>query len=147
MQGEANGKRVFVYGTLRRGFRLHRHLKKMNALYLGTGSVRAKLYDLGDYPGAIRSRLPKDRITGELYELSEPVEQLKKLDMIEEFYPSEPSKSLFVRRSVTVRLEDGSQSRAWIYLLNRKPQDAPVVRRGDYLLANRSNGHAKARRP
>ena len=145
MQAVAHKRRVFVYGTLRRGFPLHRHLKKMNAHYLGKGTVRAKLYDLGEYPGAVTSILPTDRIKGELYELAEPLRQLKELDTLEEFDPLHPAKSLFVRRSVVVRLEDGDQSRAWIYLLNKKPVHARPIRRGDYALARRSSVRTSAR--
>jgi gamma-glutamylcyclotransferase (GGCT)/AIG2-like uncharacterized protein YtfP len=117
----------------------------MNARYLGVATVRAKLYDLGEYPGAVRSQVPRDRIKGELYQLSEPADQLKELDELEEFYPTRPGKSLFVRRSVRVRLEDGNQSLAWIYLLNRKPQNARALRLGDYTLAHQSNGRSHAR--
>lgn len=124
---------------------MHRHLASLKPRYLGRGTVRAKLYDLGEYPGAVKSSLPGDKITGELYELTEPASQLRQLDALEEFDPASPAKSLFVRRSVKVDLNDGAQSKAWMYFLNKKPARARVVRRGDYALARASSTRTNSR--
>jgi len=44
---------LFAYGTLMRGFRLHRLLAGQ-AEYLGDGEIPGLLFDLGSYPGALR---------------------------------------------------------------------------------------------
>jgi gamma-glutamylcyclotransferase (GGCT)/AIG2-like uncharacterized protein YtfP len=43
---------LFTYGTLMRGFRLHRLLAE-RAAYLGRGRVTGRIVDLGSYPGAV----------------------------------------------------------------------------------------------
>jgi gamma-glutamylcyclotransferase (GGCT)/AIG2-like uncharacterized protein YtfP len=60
---------LFVYGTLMRGFTLHRLLEE-RAEYLGAGTVKAGLLDLGSYPGAVRDA--DGVVTGEVYRVSEP---------------------------------------------------------------------------
>jgi gamma-glutamylcyclotransferase (GGCT)/AIG2-like uncharacterized protein YtfP len=60
---------LLVYGTLMRGFPLHRLLEG-RAAFAGAGAVRGKLYDLGAYPGAVPAG--SGLIRGEVYEVSDP---------------------------------------------------------------------------
>jgi gamma-glutamylcyclotransferase (GGCT)/AIG2-like uncharacterized protein YtfP len=128
--------KLFVYGTLRRGFPLHKHLHGGTAQFLGRGKMRGRLYDLGDFPGALPS--PTNEIEGELYELTDAARQLKQLDEIEEFFPEQPGQSLFLRRLAEVELETGQKVRAWVYFLAKKPANARLVPSGDYAEARRS---------
>jgi gamma-glutamylcyclotransferase (GGCT)/AIG2-like uncharacterized protein YtfP len=146
MHGESNGNRVFVYRTLRRGFPLHRHLASMKPRYRGRGTVKARLCDLGEYPGAVKSSLPGDKIIHELYEINEPVSQLRELDAFEEFDPAIPAERLFVRRSAIVQLKDAVQSRAWIDYVNKKPCRARAIRGGHYTMVRSSSVRTNARR-
>lgn len=92
----------------------------------------ARLYDLGDYPGAIRSRVPTERVEGEIYELPDPSSQFRELDEVEEFYPEDPKGSLFVREEVDVLLSGGQRLIAWTYLLPKIPRDGRLIPSGDY---------------
>jgi gamma-glutamylcyclotransferase (GGCT)/AIG2-like uncharacterized protein YtfP len=58
---------------------------------------------------------------------------LEALDRYEEFDPSDLKRSLFVRKKAMVRLANGSRREGWIYVYNRHPGDAKLVRGGDYL--------------
>lgn len=129
--------KLFVYGTLRRGFALHAELKKLGARYAGKGRIAGSLFNLGEYPGVLPVSTGKGDVEGELYELRNPTEQLPVLDRLEEFNPSRPSKSLFVRRRAFVRLEDGGRLRAWVYFLPRRPARAFLIPGGDYAKARR----------
>ncbi len=40
--------------------------------YVGRGKIQGHLYDLGRFPGAVPSSSPQNKITGEVYELSNP---------------------------------------------------------------------------
>ena len=135
--------KVFVYGTLRRGFALHSELKKVGARYLGKGQILGKLFDLGEYPGAVRLAGGNSNIEGELYELQNPAEQLAVLDEIEEFDPRLPNKSLFIRKKATVKLKDGGRVRAWVYFLPRKPRRGLMIVSGNYADAHRSHSLAR----
>ena len=63
------GARLFVYGTLRKGFRAHGLLQRFHARLLGAGHIRGWLYDLGEYPGAAEGTGAQGFVEGELYSL------------------------------------------------------------------------------
>ncbi|PYU32732.1 MAG: hypothetical protein DMG28_10375 [Acidobacteria bacterium] len=125
-------ERLFVYGTLRRGFALHPLLRKLAERYVGRGKIQGHLYDLGRFPGAVPSSSPQNKITGEVYELSNPDKQLEELDRAEEYHREQPRNSLFVRRLSLVRLENGRRFKAWVYFLPRRPSKARPIHEGDY---------------
>jgi gamma-glutamylcyclotransferase (GGCT)/AIG2-like uncharacterized protein YtfP len=103
------------------------------AEFVGRGSIRAKLYDFGAYPGARTvGAEPDRRVSGELYRLRNPELALKILDKYEEFSPDEPNRSLFVRQLLTVSLEDGRKKRAWTYLYHRGIAKAKLIPSGCY---------------
>jgi len=130
-------QKLFVYGTLRRGFALHSRLAKLEARYLGRGRIAGDLYNLGAYPGAVPSRSRGKAVEGEVYELQDPEKQLKTLDRAEEFNPALPERSLFIRQKATVRLTGGKRVRAWVYFLPRRPSKARILSSGDFAEARR----------
>jgi len=58
---------------------------------------------------------------------------LEALDRYEEFDPLAPKKSLFVRKRAKIGMANGSSREGWIYVYNRHPGKAKLVRGGDYL--------------
>ncbi len=104
---------LFVYGTLRRGFRLHHHLKRLGAQFVGNGKVKAEISDLGEFPGARASTKPGKTVAGELYRLHKVANSLQVLDQIEGFSPRNPG--MFERGSTEVTLPNGGRRLAWIY--------------------------------
>jgi len=94
---------LFTYGTLMRGFRLHRVLTG-RAEYLARGQARARIIDLGSYPGAIPD--PAATLHGEVYRVVDPA-LWAVLDSAEG--------PQYHRREVTVRSEDGRELAAFIY--------------------------------
>jgi len=127
---------IFVYGTLRKGFVPHSYLHGWSVRFLGEGTIAGILYDLGEYPGAVPSDDPDNEIRGELYELTDPENQLRVLDGIEEFDSAQPETSLFVRKSARVRLRTGKEVAAWVYFLPRKPRNARLIASGDFAAAH-----------
>lgn len=134
-KAEPQTDKLFVYGTLRRGYEPHSYLRRQSARFLGDGIISGRLYDLGEYPGAVPSKSPGDEIRGELYELLDPKAHLRILDEVEEFDPEHPEKSLFVRRPAEVRLKSGERVKAWVYFLPRKPRNARLIAGGDFAAA------------
>lgn len=109
---------LFVYGTLRRGFRLHQQLVRLGATFQGEGKVAAELFGLGgSYPGARAAERAGRWVQGELYQLREPARDLRVLDAIEDFNPGTPEHSEFVRALTEVLMQDGPAHHAWIYWL------------------------------
>jgi pyruvate carboxylase len=134
-KAEPQTDKLFVYGTLRRGYEPHSYLRRQSARFLDDGIISGRLYDLGEYPGAVPSKSPEDEIRGELYELRNPKAHLRILDEVEEFDPQHPEKSLFVRRPAEVRLTSGETVEAWVYFLPRKPRNARLIASGDFGMA------------
>jgi gamma-glutamylcyclotransferase (GGCT)/AIG2-like uncharacterized protein YtfP len=111
--------RLFVYGTLMRGY-LHPMAKLLsaNADFLGEAVCRGKLYLVKHYPGLVLSEDPTDVVHGELYRLRARDDLLREFDMYEACGEGFAEPTQYVRKMFSVSLEDGSQSEAWTYLYN-----------------------------
>jgi gamma-glutamylcyclotransferase (GGCT)/AIG2-like uncharacterized protein YtfP len=94
---------LFTYGTLMRGFRLHRLLAG-RAEFLTRGQVRGRIVDLGSYPGAVPDT--GSTLHGEVYRVADPA-LWAALDSAEG--------PRYHRREVTVRREDGRELAAFIF--------------------------------
>jgi len=118
---------LFVYGTLMRGFGLHRLLAERATLQ-GEGAIAARLVDLGAYPGAVPD--PHATATGEIYRISGP-DGFEALDSAEG--------PQYHREQTRVRMADGREVTAFVYWY-RGPLDRSVpIPGGDY------RAHAPAR--
>ncbi|MGH7402957.1 MAG: gamma-glutamylcyclotransferase family protein [Candidatus Rokuibacteriota bacterium] len=117
---------LFTYGTLMRGFRLHRLLEG-RAEYVARGEVRARIIDLGSYPGAIPDAV--GTLHGEVYRVLD-TGLWAVLDSAEG--------AQYHRREVTVRSEDGRELAASIYWYIGPLDRGVPVPGGDY------RGHAPA---
>ena len=73
-------QRVFVYGTLKRGFCRHPALSAQKFLGVATSAPGFRLFDMGSYPGMIAAD-DGISIEGELYEVDGSC--LAELDIIE----------------------------------------------------------------
>jgi gamma-glutamylcyclotransferase (GGCT)/AIG2-like uncharacterized protein YtfP len=99
---------LFLYGTLLPGdatdesSRIVRRLKRV-----GSATIRGRLYDFGEYPGAVLDRTAKSSIKGELFELPNDDSALKALDDYEEFNRTDRKNSLFVRTRTVATLQGG----------------------------------------
>ena len=132
-----SGEPVFVYGTLRIGASNHHRLK--GAEWLGTGSVRGKLYKVSWYPGFV----PEDgagRVVGDVYVVSSGL--LQELDEFEAVSPGELVGEEYERRRMRVTLAEPVQAQgdefvreveAWVWVWRRGIQDLIEVSTGDWL--------------
>jgi gamma-glutamylcyclotransferase (GGCT)/AIG2-like uncharacterized protein YtfP len=123
---------VFFYGTLMTGFERRKRLGMDGHLRAkGRGTIQGQLFDLGLYPAAVPST--EGRVHGEVFEIDDPEPVLSALDDIEGYEPDSPDTSLYVRRTVTATLDDGTQLDAWAYFYNAPLGQAPAISSGDYL--------------
>ncbi len=121
---------LFVYGTLMKGFPLH-HLLEGRAQFLAEGQIRARLFSLGAFPGAVED--PRGVVIGEVYQSEEMADLLRLIDEEEAYDPADESGSLFIRREVPVRLlEEGTTFRAWVYFYNGSLSRAHPIPSGDW---------------
>src|SRR5215467_7987983 len=84
MNGAMISDRLFVYGTLMRGY-VHpmARLLSANADFLGEAKCRGRLYLVKHYPGFVLSDDPADIVHGELYRLRAVEDLLREFDMYE----------------------------------------------------------------
>ena len=111
--------RLFVYGTLMRGFALH-HLLARGAKYVGRGVVAARLHDLGAYPAAVPD--VAGEVAGEVYRIEDP-----------SLWPVLDSAEgpQYHRGEVTVRMVAGDVQTAFVYWY-RGPLHGIAIPGGDY---------------
>ena len=119
-----NKEYLFAYGTLRRDFvqalkgGLAEHM-----LFINSGKVRAELYDLGAYPGAVK-RGEAGEVTGDLMELMNE----GSLALLDDYEGEEYS-----REKTLVNLPSGEKLEAWIYWYTGKTAGMKQIDDGDYL--------------
>lgn len=123
---------LFVYGTLRKDYDLKLKKKVSDHLqYVGQGKVGASLYDIGRYPGAIRSSAG-DEVIGDVFLVTDPERVLKVLDKYEGIY-SDGRPSEFVRKRNRVRMRSGKEVNAWVYWYNFDPGKKLKIKYKNYL--------------
>lgn len=132
---------LFVYGSLRpfTGIPMARWLAR-HAHYTGAARVRGRLYDLGPYPGFVRTHRRGEWVIGELYSCRPAV--LARLDRYEAGTASCASPR-FERIAATVETARFRPRRtAWLYLYRPGVQRRPRITHGDYEreLGDRSRG-------
>ncbi|MBW8780332.1 MAG: gamma-glutamylcyclotransferase [Verrucomicrobia bacterium] len=74
-------QRLFVYGTLKRGCKNHRHLAGQRYVGEARTAPGFRLYSLGDYPGMAADVLDHEGVAGEVWEVS--ADALARLDDFE----------------------------------------------------------------
>ena len=129
---EGNCELVFVYGTLRRGFRLHYHLLRLGARFQSEGRVAGELFDFGPYPGARPTTARGRWVRGEIFKLRRPEHDLHVLDQVEGFRPGVPHTCEYVRGWTNVTLAGSSPVRAWIYWWRERATSGRRIISGDY---------------
>lgn len=111
--------RLFVYGTLMRGFdHPMAKLLSRSAEFSGEARCQGRLYLVKHYPGLVLSNDPGDVVVGELYRLRQPYELLREFDMYEACGEGFAEPTEYIRQMLPVRLDDGAASQAWTYLYN-----------------------------
>lgn len=124
---------LFAYGTLgadRPPQEIAATIKHFNSV--GPGFIFARLYDMGEYPGAVLDGSERAKVFGKIWELPANAALLERLDAYEEFDPEDPGTSLFVRKRATIYRENRRPLRGWVYEYNRAVKSAPVITTGRY---------------
>lgn len=133
---------LFVYGTLLADSdHPIARLLAVNGRRIARGSIAGRLYIVPDptdatnsYPGALPSGVPGERVHGEIYEITgDRAALFAKLDHYEVCSPDFPEPHEFLRRRVTVDLEDGGSMLAMCYLYTWDVSGARHIPTGRYV--------------
>jgi gamma-glutamylcyclotransferase (GGCT)/AIG2-like uncharacterized protein YtfP len=108
MPASAPAVRLFVYGTLKRGF-AHPWSRRLwaEAVFQGPATIPGRLYDFGPYPALVETGRKEEVVHGEVAALRRPG-LLQDLDAYEG--------PQFARVLRSVRLEDGVALDSWVYV-------------------------------
>ena len=116
---------IAVYGTLRAGLNNHTLISKCKRI--GHGWLTGfRMYNLGEYPGAIRTHDESGRMRVEWYDVSD--ELLAELDKLEGYYSNSTHSSLYLRKYV-----GSPYGRGWIYTYNRDVDESTYMEAGDWV--------------
>jgi gamma-glutamylcyclotransferase (GGCT)/AIG2-like uncharacterized protein YtfP len=126
--------RLFVYGTLMRGFdHPMAKLLSANADFIGEATCRGKLYLVWHYPGLVLSDDARDTVHGELFRMRAHDALLREFDMYEACGEGFAPPTEYVREMLQVTLADGSASEAWTYVYNWPVTKLPRIASGRFL--------------
>lgn len=123
---ELSVTRFFAYGTLRRASPMHA-LLSVEARFLGPARYRARLLDLGDFPGVVAAASAGDVVFGELFLF--PADRAEELLARLDRYEGEA----FSRRQAPVITEDDEKVIAWVYHYRGDPARGRVMASGNWL--------------
>jgi gamma-glutamylcyclotransferase (GGCT)/AIG2-like uncharacterized protein YtfP len=117
---------LFVYGTLMSAAtskmgRAQRGRLQRESEALGPATTAGRLYDLGRYPGLVAGDDAADVVHGEAFALRDPVKSLRWLDAYEGIVRGDHASNEYQRLTRPVRLADGTELTAWIYVCARDP--------------------------
>ncbi|MCX4191471.1 gamma-glutamylcyclotransferase family protein [Methylophaga sp. OBS1] len=113
-----NNKYLFVYGTLMHNSEHPMHqVLQAHSEFVCHGRIRAQLYQIHDYPGAVLSNMADDEVHGEVYRLATP-SVLAQLDDFEECSAAFPEPREYRRQTVEVTVSGGKSISAWAYIYN-----------------------------
>ena len=126
-----NSNYLFVYGTLLDESNEFAIYLKQNCSYYSKGRFRSRLYDLGEYPGAIADENYPGYIYGSIFELKNTAETLKYLDDYESFGEDQEQPNLFIREMAEVET-DSRRINCWVYLYNLPVEGVRVIESGNY---------------
>ena len=108
---------LFVYGTLLDAGNKYGVYLRDSSIFCSTGMLKGKLYDIGEYPGAVLSLTGNDFIYGIILQIDERSDVLALIDMYEGFGDDQPQPNEFIRVLTDAETENGPVS-CWIYLYN-----------------------------
>ena len=127
--------KLFVYGSLRSGFRnpVYEYLTKYFYL-MHEAVVKGKLYDLGDYPAAASTN-EEIFISGELYCINNPLEFSWAIGQLDDYegLNMEAGETPLYKREEVIAYKGGEAHKAWIYWYNRDLAGKPEIESGDLL--------------
>lgn len=125
---------LFVYGSLRSGFRnpAYSYLTQYFTL-VGEALVKGKFYDNGAHPVAVPNGDDEHFISGELYQINNPDEFSWAIEQLDDYEGLNvmPGEQPLYRREMVKAFINGQQTEAWIYWYNQPVDQYAPIPTGD----------------
>ena len=117
-------EKVFVYGTLRKGFGNHSVMARHEHKFIGQGKTDDIFRLTASGIPYVSKNNPVSQVVGEMYEVSKEVLE-GPMDRLE-------GHPVFYKREKTpITLDDGTKSEAWLYFCEGR-ENATLIESGDY---------------
>ena len=124
--------KLFIYGSLlETDNEFGRYLKQHATIYK-PGKFKGKLYDAGEYPGAVYLQDTDYKVHGVIIKLKDVDQTLKYIDDYEGFGDDQLQPNLFIRKLLSVETND-ENVKCWVYLYNHPTAHLKQILSGDYL--------------
>lgn len=123
---------LFVYGTLQPSF-VNPFAQSLyqNNRYVGPGTLRGRLYDIGHYPGAVYDPNGSDRVHGSVFDVTQQTNLLGNLDEYEGVSNPPMLTDEYVRVLIPICF-GADELRCWAYLYNWPLPDSQLIPSGRY---------------
>ncbi len=130
---------IFVYGTLMDGVdSAMARLLQQGSEALGDGWIPGRLYDLGQYPGAVYDAQASTRVYGRIFRPHDATTLLECLDNYEGIDSENPAAAEYMRALTPVQGIHGTLW-CWVYLYQLSIEGLPEIPGGNYLDYLKSN--------
>ncbi|CAN5415034.1 gamma-glutamylcyclotransferase [soil metagenome] len=129
---EKTNSYLFVYGSLLDPSNQHALFLKMHCSFFGDARFRGKLYDTGEYPGALYEPGSKAFVNGKVFKMDDAGTVLPVLDEYEGFGDNELQPNEFIRMLIDVETESGLLQ-CWMYVYNWPVEGMKFICTGNYL--------------
>lgn len=122
---------LFIYGTLLNHNNDFAVYLKDNSHFFANGKVRGKLYDIGDYPGAVLDE-GDEYIYGVILQIDNPEVVFLEIDDYEGYGDEQPEPNEFIR--ILAEVETASEMVAcYVYVYNLPVDGLQKIEGGRYL--------------
>jgi gamma-glutamylcyclotransferase (GGCT)/AIG2-like uncharacterized protein YtfP len=128
---EQTNRHLFVYGTLLNSGNSYGAYLQQHCKLLQSGKFKGRLYDTGDYPGAIANADSEQYVHGSIYLMNEPEKILEFIDDYEGFGDDQAQPNLFIRIQTGIET-DTSTVECWVYVYNLPVGHLPQIKSGRY---------------
>ena len=129
---EQTGSYLFVYGTLLdTGNEFAAYLNNNCSIHT-KGKFKGRLYDIGEYPGAVAGNNSNGYVYGNIVLIHNPITVFKQLDDYEGFGNDQQQPNLFIRELMEIETAEDIID-CWVYLYNLPVKELVLIESGDYL--------------
>jgi gamma-glutamylcyclotransferase (GGCT)/AIG2-like uncharacterized protein YtfP len=123
---------LFVYGTLLNEDNEYAVYLKNHSRFYSNGKIKGKLFDIGEYPGAVLSSNSEDYIYGSILEVDHPENVFPVIDDYEGYGNDQSMPNEFIRLPVEIETSLTSIN-CWIYVYNLPIAGLKLIESGRYL--------------
>jgi len=122
---------LFVYGTLLAQGNPYAAYLQQHCKLIGEGKFRGRLYDIGEYPGAINDTDSDLFVYGSIYLMDDAVKTLSVIDEYEGIASNEPEPHEYTRTLIDIDTENGIVI-SWTYLYSWPVEGKVQITNGNY---------------